>query len=666
MLGGREATVAPAGSEEEAPVARRSVEPAGIFLLAVLAIVWSWWAVKYGAFFGTVLLPGTIVLCAATVVLVWSAPWRASLRPSRAATIALISLAALGAWATLSAVWSPAPDVAIATGQRIITYALAFALGIWLCTLLGGRLHLALVPLALAGAFAGVFTVVGMLHTDDVRRYLEPDATLQFPLGYRNANAAFFAIAVWPALGLASRRATVWPLRAAGLATATLCIELALLSQSRASLLGGAAALAAYLLFGHERARRLGWLALAILPALPIIPPLVDLFHAGTRDAPLRTALDELHAAGRVAGLTTLLSLAVGTVAALAGTRVRSSPRRVEVANRAALVGLIVVAIGGSITFAAKVGSPVDWIDKRVSQLGSGHDIDYAGKSSRFSSLSASTRRPAIWRVALLDARDHPLLGDGGGGFRYTYLRKREANSPGAVQDAHSVELENLAQFGFPGLILFAAAVIAATVGAVRARRLGPDPALLSVVALTAATYWLVHSSVDWFWPYPALVAPVFALLGAACAPALSAGGGAARARWRLAATVAVVALAVSAVPPFLSERYVNNAYAEWRSDPSRAYDDLDRARSLNPLSADPLLAEGAIAQADGNRRRAIHAFREATEVRPEEWASYYNLARLYARKSPRLAREQLAIAKQKNPHGEEIPALRRKLDSSG
>jgi hypothetical protein len=666
MLGGREATVAPAGSEEEAPVARRSVEPAGIFLLAVLAIVWSWWAVKYGAFFGTVLLPGTIVLCAATVVLVWSAPWRASLRPSRAATIALISLAALGAWATLSAVWSPAPDVAIATGQRIITYALAFALGIWLCTLLGGRLHLALLPLALAGAFAGVFTVVGMLHTDDVRRYLEPDATLQFPLGYRNANAAFFAIAVWPALGLASRRTTVWPLRAAGLATATLCIELALLSQSRASLLGGAAALAAYLLFGHERARRLGWLALAILPALPVIPPLVDLFHAGTRDAPLRTALDELHAAGRVAGLTTLLSLAVGTVAALAGTRVRSSPRRVEVANRAALVGLIVVAIGGSITFAAKVGSPVDWIDKRVSQLGSGHDIDYAGKSSRFSSLSASTRRPAIWRVALLDARDHPLLGDGGGGFRYTYLRKREANSPGAVQDAHSVELENLAQFGFPGLILFAAAVIAAAVGAVRARRLGPDPALLSVVALTAATYWLVHSSVDWFWPYPALVAPIFALLGSACAPALSAAGGAARARWRLAATVAVVALAVSAVPPFLSERYVNNAYAEWRSAPSGAYDNLDRARSLNPLSADPLLAEGAIAQADGNRRRAIHAFREAIEVRPEEWASYYNLARLYARKSPRLAREQLAIAKQKNPHGEEIRALRRKLDSSG
>ena len=36
--------------------------------------------------------------------------------------------------------------------------------------------------------------------------------------------------------------------------------------------------------------------------------------------------------------------------------------------------------------------------------------------------------------------------------------------------------------------------------------------------------------------------------------------------------------LALSAVPPFLSERYVNDAYAGWREDLARAYDDLDQA----------------------------------------------------------------------------------------
>ena len=181
-----------------------------------------------------------MLLCATTVVLAWAAPWRASLRPSRPATIALAALAALGVWAALSALWSPAPDVAIETAQRILTYALAFGLGIWLSTLLGSRLHLALVPLAAAGAFAGIVAVVGMLTGDHVRHYLELDGTLEFPLGYRNANAAFFAIALWPALGLASRRAGAWPVRAAALATATLCLDLAMLSQSRGSLLAGA------------------------------------------------------------------------------------------------------------------------------------------------------------------------------------------------------------------------------------------------------------------------------------------------------------------------------------------------------------------------------------------------------------------------------------------
>ena len=78
---------------------------------------------------------------------------------------------------------------------------------------------------------------------------------------------------------------------------------------------------------------------------------------------------------------------------------------------------------------------------------------------------------------------------------------------------------------------------------------------------------------------------------------------------------------------PFSAERYASDAYDVWRADPSRAYDDLDRARSLNPLSVDPVLAEGAIARANGDRRRAIEAFDDAVAKRPEEWVSYYLLA---------------------------------------
>ena len=301
------------------PGERRRPEPAALLLLAVLAIVWSWWAAKDGAFFGTVLLPGTILLCATAVVLAWTAPWRGSLRSSRPAIIALASLTGLGAWAALSALWSPTPDIAVEDGQRILTYALAFGLGIWLSNLFADRLHLALVPLTLAGAFAGIVAVAGLLTGDDVGRYLDDEGTLEFPLGYRNANAAFFAIALWPALGLASHRASAWPVRAAALATATLCLELAMLSQSRGSLAGGAAALCVYLLFSEDRARRMGWLALAVLPALLILPALIDLYRAANADAPLHSALGELRGAGRAVALTCAGSLAIGAVGRPAG-----------------------------------------------------------------------------------------------------------------------------------------------------------------------------------------------------------------------------------------------------------------------------------------------------------------------------------------------------------
>ena len=62
---------------------------------------------------------------------------------------------------------------------------------------------------------------------------------------------------------------------------------------------------------------------------------------------------------------------------------------------------------------------------------------------------------------------------DGGGGFRYTYLRERRATD-GILQahDAHSVELENLAEFGAPDVMA------SCTTGATKrwtARELLPD-----------------------------------------------------------------------------------------------------------------------------------------------------------------------------------------------
>jgi hypothetical protein len=637
-------------------------EPAALLPLLALTVVFSWWGAKAGGFFGTVLLPGTVALCATLVMLAWIAPWRASLRASRAVAIALGASIALGCWAALSAIWSPAPDIAIADGQRILAYAVAFGLGLWLSTLIGERRQLALLPLAIAGAFGGVIAAIGMHGGDHPAHYLEPDGTLEYPLGYRNANAAFFLIAFWPALGLAARREGFWLGRGAALAAATLCLSMGMLSQSRGSMIAGAAALCVYVAFSRDRARRLAWLALAVLPALLVLPALTDLYQAANGGTPVHDLGSDLRRAANAAILSTGVAFGVGVAASLLEARLPTSSRAGRIADRVAIGGLVAIVLGGSIAFIAVVGDPLDWLGQKASEFRAGESSHPVGKESRFT-LNARTGRGELWRIALLDFRHHPILGDGGGGYRYTYLRERRPDAPPAVHDAHSVELENLSELGIVGLALFASVVAAAATGALRGRRFGGGTALVSTFALSAATYWLFHSSLDWFWPYPAITAPVFALLGSACAPAVEVsrtserrGGG------RLVVAGGAIVLALSTVPPFLSERYVNDAYEVWRTDPGRAYDDLDRARSLNPLSVDPLLAEGAIAKANGDSRRAIRAFEDAIEKRPEEWVSYYLLAVLHKRDNLPLARREVAAAHERDPQNGEIDALAEKL----
>ena len=135
------------------------------------------------------------------------------LRLSKPALLALAALTALAAWTALSALWSPAPDIALVDGERVLLYALLFGLGIWLCNLLGPRMELSLAPVVAGAAFAGVATIIALLGPDP-RDLLESDGTLDFPLGYRNANVAFFAIAFFPAVGLAASPKVDWRARA--------------------------------------------------------------------------------------------------------------------------------------------------------------------------------------------------------------------------------------------------------------------------------------------------------------------------------------------------------------------------------------------------------------------------------------------------------------------
>lgn len=659
----REAEQAAAGSSEtSAPESMGSdgrVAAAGIAALGLLICVWAVWAWQYGGWFGTALYPGTVVLAIGLVLLALYAPRTVRLRGAPA--VATGALVALGGWSALSASWSPAPDVAIEDAQRILTYAMAFGLGIWLSVLLGSRIHLAMAPLALAGLVAGGFALAGLLSSDDLRQLLN-HGTLESPIGYRNANAAFFGIAAWAALGLATTRALAWPWRALALGTATLCIELAALSQSRASLLALGVGLVVYVALNRDRARAVIWLLLAAAPAIVVIPALTDLFEAA-RALEGAGIVSEGRAAGRAVALGAAMALAVGALGALVEGRFPPSPTLLRRANMIVGVGAIAVALAGVGAFVVATGDPVEWVGDRADEfLSQGGHVSEG--SSRFG-FNASTERDDLWRVALDDAEDAPVLGVGAGAFYFSYLKGRSASGVESAHDAHSVELEFLGELGVVGFLAFLTAVGAMAWGAMRSRRVDLPSAALSVCALTAGCFWFTHASVDWFWPFPALTAPVIALLGSACAPAMVASDSARRGRGRWLVVVGAAVLALSVVAPYMSERYVNASLEVWRSDPEQASEYLDRAEALNPLSEEPLLAEGAIARADGDDERAISAFERAAEKRPEDWVSHFILAKLLAAQDPVRSRAELGIAARQNPLSDRVESARKRLGYS-
>lgn len=632
--------------------------PAGIVALLLLAGLFAIWAWQYGGWFGTALYPGTVVLAAGLVLLALFAPARVRLRGWPA--IALIALIALGLWAALSAIWSPAPDEAIEDAQRILTYAMAFGLGLWMCVLLKPHVHLAMAPVAFAGLFAGVVALIVILTGDDIRQILV-QGTLQYPLGYRNANAAFFLIAAWPAVGLAASRRLDWRARGLALATATLCFQLAALAQSRGSVLGAAAALIVYLVISDDRARGVGWLLLAVLPALLVVPALTDLYRT-VGDVGPDGAVPELRAAGRAVILGSALAFVLGLGAALLERRHPPSPSLLRRANRGVAAAAALIAVAGLAGFVVVTGDPAGWIGDRADEFLTQGSPQSAG-SSRFR-VDAGTERDDLWRVALDDAGEDPLLGTGAGGFYYSYLRDRSSEGVESARDAHSVEMETLGELGVVGFALLLVVLVAAASGVWRARRMGGEAAALATIALTAAAYWLVHASLDWFFPFPAVTAPALMLLGAASAPALTAGSTPNR-RGRRAIAAAVIVLALSVIAPYLSQRYIERAYEGWRGDIERAYTDLDRARQLNPLAEEPLLAEGGIARSAHDRDRAIAAFERAAAKRPEEWSTHYFLARLYASSDPARARRELELVRMRNPLSPRVEELEQRLGSA-
>ncbi len=575
------------------------------------------WAVFFGGGSGDGAVPGlgSASVALAAVSLAAGLLGAVSLpRLDRAAQIVVGAATALVALAGVSIVWSIAGDRSWAALAKGLVYLAFLVLGLVVPRALGSRgmrslagvltlvLGVALAWALLGRAIPGLFPDGGRI------------ARLRNPVGYWNALALLADAAIPLGLWLAAA-ARVRGARAAGGLVVYAAVLVVGLTQSRSGVIAGALVLALVLALSR---RRLESGLLALLAGAPAIAVAAWAFTrpALVEDGALRA---DRVSDGVVFGV---LGLAGAVVAMVLCERVPAERIAAEHARRLTRA-LVVVAVTlvavGLVALVAAVGNPIRWAGD---QLSGG---ECANTPGRLTELCANNRL-AWWDDAWEVFVGHPAAGSGA--LTYEIARKRVRDDATPVLQPHSVPLQLLSDLGVVGFLLGATTIVALAAGVIGALRRLDGPERDAAVALAALPVaYLLHALADYPLDFVAVTAPTVAVLGALLAagrPVARPAGGIVRAGAAAATALAVIAVLVT---PWLAQRDVDRAVRlvdEGRLD--EAADAADRARALDPLSLDPVLAAALVAESRGEDDLARALYRKSTEMQPENPAAWTSL----------------------------------------
>jgi tetratricopeptide (TPR) repeat protein len=601
-------------------------------------VVFLIFAANEGGYPATVWYPAALFLLALLVVTL------VVLRPLELRVAAAVATAFLGGfavWSFASIAWSGVTADAWDGANRTLFYLVVYALFVVLPWSSAAAAFL-LGAYAIAVVAIGGATFLAAARVSDPGEYFIAGRFTE-PMGYQNANAALFLLVFWPLLFLSTRRPVPAELRGLALAGGGVALELALLAQSRGSLVAAPAVVLVYLALVPGRRRALLAFALLAVAVGAAAPTLLDVYpavRAGDAEGELDAALAALLVSA--AGL-----FAVGTAWALVDRRVELPDRLLVGLRRATATAasVVLVAAMALALSADPIGSVRDaWDDFKVDER--------ANTSSSFA-RGLSTNRYDIWRVAWKEFRDSPVEGIGADNFGAEYLLHRRGIEETLYP--HSLELRTLTQLGLVGAVLLGGFFLFALFAALRPR---VDDSLGAGVAATGVVvvgYWLVHGSVDWFWEVPGLTCPALACLALAGRirhsprphPRRRLPG------WAIASIGAALVLgsALSLALPWLAEKETQRALGTWRSDPAQAFSRLERARRLNPLSDKPDMLAGAIASRLEDTTRMQRAFQGALVRNPYNWYAQFELGILAASQGDRReALRRLAAVRSLNP----------------
>lgn len=632
--------------------------------------------------------PVAVVYLLLTAVWVWFLR-----RRSRPPLLILAGLAVFGlfvAWSGLSVLWSFGPDLSWVSFNLAALYLIVAAV---LGLTPAGSLQLRVAGYGFLAVVVavGVYAFLGKV-TPDVVTHAHTYARLDSPVGYWNVLALMMVMGLVVALSLAGDRTARagWRVLAAA-AAVPLCFTF-FFSLSRGGWVVLGVALLLYFAFSTTRLASLASLVAIAVPVAAVLWRLRDLqtLFTGTTDDALRTV--QGHTLLRWSLGALLVAVAVQAVIVVVHRAV-PWPRWLRVAVGALVLVALVGGVGGGSWRFLETRGGMTWVNARVQAFSSNSDESFSGDGpGRL--VSVNTGRPPLWREALEQSRYDRMAGTGAGTFPFTHYRFRD--SGGVVKHAHSQWFNVLSELGVVGLVLLAAALLLFVAAAIRNPFAGRgDPLHPLVVALQAGILaFIVHISWDWDWDMAAIGTAFFLFVGA-CASYLATQAHARRqaeaafealtsavavgdgtrdetdedhegavtaagaspprprvASWpfRCVATAALIVLALSWVPPYLSARAENAALAASSDGDSQlALQEARRAADLDPLAVGPLIIEALVLQQEGLNREALAALREAQRLQPDNFEVHYQVGVLqlkaFARKRAAVRAFKRALA---------------------
>ncbi|HTU98136.1 MAG TPA: O-antigen ligase family protein [Solirubrobacteraceae bacterium] len=406
-------------------------------------------------------------------------------------------MAALTAWTALSITWAPIAGDAYAQAQIAVVY-----LGVLIAAVLllgDGRVAPWVEPVLAAGAVIVISyglserLVPGVLH---FARSVSAEGRLQQPLTYWNAMGELAALGFVLCAGIAgAARRSAWQRMAAAAACAPLGLGL-YVSFSRGALFACLAGLVALIVAARSWAQLQ---AAVVAVSAGVVATVVAAPSSGV------TSLAGSLSTREREGAITLVVLVVVMIAAAVAQRIlaaRAADRPLALGRHAPLGATVLVCLGLAVAIIAGAketsGQPA-----------------LSGGATRLVTLQSN--RYDYWDVALRAFATSPLHGVGAGGWSVYWLRWRSVNE--FAQNAHSLELETLAELGIVGAALLLACFAGIGLGARDALASGRAVA----GPLAALVAYVAHSPLDWDWQMPAVTLVAVVLAGYVLAPQLTA-----------------------------------------------------------------------------------------------------------------------------------------------